>query len=112
MPTQSQIGLIHRIYFELLKIDHFRAEKTAFISVVCNYTEFYNVFNFRCQIGDRHFPTLVAAKRLGNQVYALFTSKEETLRHSAVCIYDLGDIARQMRDAQYLAMVRKFYIKV
>ena len=58
----------------------------------------------RCQIGDRHFPNLIAAKRIKgqNQIYGLFASKEETLRHSAVCVYDLADISRQMRDAQFL----------
>ena len=63
-----------------------------------------NRLSRRCQIGDRHFPNLIAAKRIKgqNQIYGLFASKEETLRHSAVCVYDLADISRQMRDAQFL----------
>ena len=62
----------------------------------------YNIKHCRCQIGDRHFPTLIAAQRIKNQIYSLFASKEETLRHSALCIYDLADINRQMRNAEFL----------
>ena len=57
----------------------------------------------RCQLGDREFPVLVAAEQAGDKIYAIFRSREETLRQSALCVYSLADISRQMRDSKFLA---------
>ena len=52
-----------------------------------------------CDFGDFSFPVLNDAVTAGNEIFAVFSTKRETFRKSALCFYSVEDLEKNITDS-------------
>ena len=54
---------------------------------------------FMCDFGDFSFPVLHDAVEAGNEIFAVFSTKRETFRKSALCFYAIEDVEKNITNS-------------